>query len=451
MLSNLSPREKEIFDLLLDGKAPKEIGLILKISYQTVKFHQKKLYAKLNIRSIQELLVQYKTGYTPPPRRLPKKLIIAAGIALIAVALTVVLLTMRVKTDGFIPVIDPWYPICDSASRIELFKNDETIEGKMESCLTIAGMLYHDESQPLIDGISAGHRFPFSGAFGRVFGESLDAIRTMDSLSFKVKGDGNKYNVRFPTFETIDGDHWLYIFQTAKDEIMSVNINIPDDLFRYGYSEKNVEFIQNNIMFIQVHAVDPGDFNIKLWGFRFNQEAERPKAHPKDGEAVFNFWFAMGDEKGLSLVSRKPEAINGVEKSVVSISGTLETNNVTYHGVYGRPNPATHEAMRNMKTFSFNYRGDGNRYYISFPTAETIEYISPYVGKDEIFGSHWLTVLETEKDEIASVTITIPDDLIWLGTRGSAPSFNQANFNCLYIQPADPGTYHLEWWDMTLK
>jgi hypothetical protein len=164
---------------------------------------------------------------------------------------------------------------------------------------------------------------------------------------------------------------------------------------------------------------------------------------------VFDFWFAMGDEKGLSYVTRQPIDINGKEKSVVSISGTLETNDITYHGVYGRPNPATLQAMKEMKSFSFTYRGDGNRYYISFPTTETIEYINPYIGKDEIYGSHWLKILQTVEGEIASVTINIPDDLIWLGE--SPPPFILKNFNCLQVQPIDPGPYHLQWWDITLK
>ena len=56
---NLTPREQEIFTLLLKGKPPKEIGYTLKISYETVHHHQKNLYRKLNIQSIQELFAKY--------------------------------------------------------------------------------------------------------------------------------------------------------------------------------------------------------------------------------------------------------------------------------------------------------------------------------------------------------------------------------------------------------
>jgi len=57
---NLTPREQEIFTLLLKGISPKEIGYTLKISYDTVHHHQKNLYRKLSIQSIQELFAKYK-------------------------------------------------------------------------------------------------------------------------------------------------------------------------------------------------------------------------------------------------------------------------------------------------------------------------------------------------------------------------------------------------------
>jgi DNA-binding CsgD family transcriptional regulator len=57
---NLTAREKEVFTMLLDGCAPKEIAHILKISYETVHFHQKNLYRKLGIQSRAELFARYK-------------------------------------------------------------------------------------------------------------------------------------------------------------------------------------------------------------------------------------------------------------------------------------------------------------------------------------------------------------------------------------------------------
>ena len=56
---NLTPREQDIFTLLLKGVPPKEIAYTLKIGYETVHHHQKNLYRKLNIQSIQELFAKY--------------------------------------------------------------------------------------------------------------------------------------------------------------------------------------------------------------------------------------------------------------------------------------------------------------------------------------------------------------------------------------------------------
>ena len=58
---NLTPREKEIFTLLLKGTSPKEIAYTLKLSYETVHHHQKNMYKKLGIQSIQELFAKYSS------------------------------------------------------------------------------------------------------------------------------------------------------------------------------------------------------------------------------------------------------------------------------------------------------------------------------------------------------------------------------------------------------
>ena len=59
---NLTPREKEIFTMLLEGISPKEIAFTLKVSYDTVCFHQKNLYRKLGIQSRMELFARYSSA-----------------------------------------------------------------------------------------------------------------------------------------------------------------------------------------------------------------------------------------------------------------------------------------------------------------------------------------------------------------------------------------------------
>jgi DNA-binding CsgD family transcriptional regulator len=55
----LSPREKEVFDLLLTDMPIKQIAYTLKLSYSGVNFHIKNLYHKLSIQSRTELLIKF--------------------------------------------------------------------------------------------------------------------------------------------------------------------------------------------------------------------------------------------------------------------------------------------------------------------------------------------------------------------------------------------------------
>jgi DNA-binding CsgD family transcriptional regulator len=59
----LSIREEEIFQLIVDGKSNKEIGDLLNISVNTVKFHVKNIYEKLQVKSRKEVLVLAKSQY----------------------------------------------------------------------------------------------------------------------------------------------------------------------------------------------------------------------------------------------------------------------------------------------------------------------------------------------------------------------------------------------------
>ena len=55
-IGNLSVREREIFDLITFGKSNKEIASEANISVNTVKFHVKNIYGKLNIKKRKDLL-----------------------------------------------------------------------------------------------------------------------------------------------------------------------------------------------------------------------------------------------------------------------------------------------------------------------------------------------------------------------------------------------------------
>ena len=55
-LSLLTPREKEVFDVLAQGKSHREIGELLKISPRTVEVHKGRVLEKLGIKSLADIL-----------------------------------------------------------------------------------------------------------------------------------------------------------------------------------------------------------------------------------------------------------------------------------------------------------------------------------------------------------------------------------------------------------
>lgn len=73
MQENLSSREKDIFNLLLEGNSAIKIANKLNITYSTVDFHRVKLYRKLNVSSIQELFINYGRDAGNPENAVSKK------------------------------------------------------------------------------------------------------------------------------------------------------------------------------------------------------------------------------------------------------------------------------------------------------------------------------------------------------------------------------------------
>jgi DNA-binding CsgD family transcriptional regulator len=56
--AKLSKREKEVLNLVLQGKSNKQIALSLDISVRTVEFHLKNIYAKFQVDSRIELILE---------------------------------------------------------------------------------------------------------------------------------------------------------------------------------------------------------------------------------------------------------------------------------------------------------------------------------------------------------------------------------------------------------
>jgi len=287
---NLSPREKEIFAMLLTDAPQKAISTDLKISRSTVNFHVKNLYRKLGIQSRIELITKYGNDprITPQPEappqdgHLPLKIIIPAAAMFIAsVALFLIWLAPWKAPEV---VFNFWYALGDEKSTTHVTRKNETIDGVTVNAVTISGTYTEGNEN-------------FTGVYGRPNGSTLETIRNKTkSISFKVLGDGNYYALNLPTFETMNGDHYLYVFPTVKNEELTVIVNIPDDLSRQGWSGKEAVFTQNNILFFLFQPAQYGGYNLKFWDINLHKQKMRSKENSIQALKITNTRTIIKDQ-----------------------------------------------------------------------------------------------------------------------------------------------------------
>ncbi len=58
-LQSLTPREREVFNLLMEGKTLKQISECLGVKFSTINTHYKSVYRKLNVNSRAEFILRY--------------------------------------------------------------------------------------------------------------------------------------------------------------------------------------------------------------------------------------------------------------------------------------------------------------------------------------------------------------------------------------------------------
>jgi DNA-binding CsgD family transcriptional regulator len=234
----LTPREQEVCNMLLAGYNLKEIASTMNISYETARTHQKNIYAKLGVKNLRDFYVNFLPEDCGAPNAVkngfPDGEVFSKD---------------GVHKCNFIF----WHPLCDNYSVSDVKTGMEEIDGKTEECVTISGVMS-----------DAAHFY--SGAHGTTDETTLKALRTMKSFSFKALGDGGDYTARLATIETLDGgDHYFYKFFAEKDKVISVTVNVPDDLVCLNWSGRNPKFNQNNIVYFKIQKFSPGPYRLKVW------------------------------------------------------------------------------------------------------------------------------------------------------------------------------------------
>ncbi|MCL2759861.1 MAG: helix-turn-helix transcriptional regulator [Treponema sp.] len=271
---SLTPREQEIFDMLIAGVSPKEIAFKLNISYDTVLAHQKNMYRKLGVHTINELLTKYpKENGTAPEHSAENTpvvfkspvFLISAGITVISfLFLFILLIFLPFKTNatqGFPASFTRWQTWEDNfGSYISVTPQIDFIQDQYVTTYTIAGCLYPNN-------------FSYTGTIVEPDASTLEAMKKASSFSFSVLGDGNSYEALITTTDTrVEGglSHYMKKFTTKKDEIITVHIKY-NEMSQSPYFGNRVPFNRENIECFQIQAHTTGDFNIKIWNIRIHR------------------------------------------------------------------------------------------------------------------------------------------------------------------------------------
>jgi DNA-binding CsgD family transcriptional regulator len=242
MLSDLTARERKLFDLLLTGVSPKEIAHKLNITVHTVAFHRKNLYNKLGVQSIQELFAKYSTnGKEPSPEALeaeataldsptPKKklkVLLPVGIAALAFSVLLVLtMTLNRKPsaytvpEGAIPITSLGFSSTSDSqeggkSTSEVYVSREKINGEIiDGVLNIKTNLIQRENSN------------YTGAY-TINPDLIQRLRQANGIRFKALGDGKTWVVEFHTKETIPERNYAsynYMVGTVLNQVIDVDI-----------------------------------------------------------------------------------------------------------------------------------------------------------------------------------------------------------------------------------
>jgi len=274
MKEDLTPRQQKLFEMLLNEIPPKEIAHNLRIKYNALLYHQKQLYRKLDVHSVNELIQKYApyanggaANIIAPKNTLPVKWLAIFGILLVAVVLLFVLLFLKKPAnEGHPAVFAVWNTFTDNkGSSVNITVTpDDVIDGERFTSYTMSGVLSGAEGWQVV-GIAL---YPVT--------LTHQAMKKMTSISFKVLGDGKLYRVNVPTTDTMIFDqminHYLLMFPTINGQISTVTINV-DDLMQQGYG-KQVPFIRDNIISmefavgIEFFSESSEPFNLKIWDIR---------------------------------------------------------------------------------------------------------------------------------------------------------------------------------------
>jgi len=299
MLENLSKREREIFDLIIEDVSSKEIAHKLNISKKTVDFHRTNLYSKMGVINVKELIAKYSTNgkeAAPEPEAKPVaetsaeiseittvsktkktymfRFLLPIGILIIAFSVLFSWIFIKKSSAYHTPkgVIIPIQNIGfrsssdekdGGSSTSEVFITREVIDGVSIDVLNLKTNLVKKENSKSL--------------FASAFTERPDLIqrlRKAKGIRFKARGDGKSWFVGFQTMETTAETNFAqyrYDFGTVRDKVIIVDIPYSNLVFPEWLNQYFFNFNKETIKFLSVETSSSvqeyGSSLLQIFGF----------------------------------------------------------------------------------------------------------------------------------------------------------------------------------------
>jgi len=247
MLENMTPREREVFNLFIEGLSLKEIASKLNISHSTVDYHRSQLYRKLGVHSVHELFAKYSINGKFHSNETKTTLPVSKGVII------------PVQKMGFGSMSDS---ISGGSSTVETFITEEEIDGVVNSVLNIkTNLVKRTETNEL---------------YAKAYTSNYDVIqqlRQADGIRLKAIGDGKSWAVEFQTTKSTPETNYAfyaYMLNTVRDRVIVVDIPysglfLPEWFEQYAY-DFNKEIIKNMAItanFLQGY----GSSSLKIFDF----------------------------------------------------------------------------------------------------------------------------------------------------------------------------------------
>jgi len=105
---------------------------------------------------------------------------------------------------------------------------------------------------------------------------TMENLRNTETISFMIRGDGQRYSIQFQTSDVRDYGHFWVVFETVADEAIRVTVPMRN-FMQPGWASPVGRLRQENVTGLQWQTHEswrPGAFELTIWDIRLYVPAD---------------------------------------------------------------------------------------------------------------------------------------------------------------------------------